>query len=116
MTDFAAWSTAVVIGRWVNIVLASAALIVLFTAVSGWRYRSAGNRFLWMAIALFLANTVFGTAEQMLNGQPGGWRTAVTTVTVVWLIASLVTKRRGRWYPEEYPRGRNGRHGRNGGE
>lgn len=104
MTD-SGWMTAVTVGRWTNLVLAAVAIPLLFAAVRGWRYRSAGNRFLWLGIAALLANTVFGSAEEIYLATDVGWRTAATTVALVWVIVGLITKWRGGWYPEEYPHG-----------
>lgn len=102
MTDTAAWDTAVEIGRWTNVVLGTAGLVLLFTTVRAWRHRSAGNRFLWMGIGVFLVNSIFGTAEQLVAKVDGGWRVAVTTVAAVYVVAALILKRRGRWLPQEY--------------
>lgn len=109
MSDPAHWETAVLIGRCTNIVLAAVALSLMTTTVRGWKHRSAGNRFLWMAVGLAIFNSGFGTLEQMLQGVAGGWRIAITSVFLVWVIASLILKRRGQWYSNEYPSGLIGR-------
>lgn len=91
------WETAVIVGRWTNIVLATTALGLLAWTIRGWAQRSAGNRFLWMSVILSTMNVIFGTAEQVLRGAAGGWRTAVTTVVLAWLIGGLILKARGQW-------------------
>jgi len=104
-----AWATAVTVGRWTNITLAAVTLVVLATTVRGWRTRSAGNRFLWWGIILFLMNSIFGTAEQLVQGVDGGFRTAVTTVAIVYILAAVILKRLGRWHASESPYRRHGR-------
>lgn len=87
------------IGRILNIGLASVSLVWLFLTIRGWRDRSAGNRFLWMGVALFLVTTIYGTAEQLHNGVVTGsnWRVALTTVSMAYFLAGIVSKKRGRW-------------------
>jgi hypothetical protein len=77
-----AWQTAVDVGRWTNIGLAAVTLVILFTTVRGWKTRSAGNRFLWL-----------------------GFRTAVTTVAVSFVLAAVILKRLGRWHENDRPHG-----------
>jgi uncharacterized membrane protein YvlD (DUF360 family) len=102
------WQTAVNVGRWTNILLAAVTLGVLITTIRGWRTRSAGNRFLWWGVILFLVNTVYGSAEQLYQGAAGGFRTAVTTVAVVYVLAAVILKRMGRWHAHESPYRPNG--------
>lgn len=106
MIDTAAWEQAVEVGRWTNIVLGTAALVFLPAAVRGWRNRSAGNRFLWLGVGVFLGNVIYGSAEQLAQGADGGWRTAVTTVGTAYILAALILKWRGRWHENERPHGR----------
>lgn len=99
------WETAVSVGRWANIILGTAGLLILPLAVRGWRRRSAGNRFLWLGVALFLANTVYGTAEQLHSHVTGGFRVAVTTVAAGYVLAGMIMKWRGRWHENDRPFG-----------
>lgn len=110
------WATAVTIGRYTNIALAGATLLLLAVTIRQWRYRSAGNRFLWMGVALFLANTMYGTADVLSHnpGGDGGWRVAVQTVALVWTAAALWLKKRGKWYANEYTHAHGGYRGDGG--
>jgi hypothetical protein len=97
------WDLAVQIGRIVNAALATADLMILFAAVRGWKTRSAGNRFLWSGVALMLTATVYGSVEQLLQGSSAGWRTAVTSIALIYILCGLVSKLRGRWTEDVHP-------------
>lgn len=99
------WQTAVDIGRWTNIVLAAVTLVILFTTVRGWKRRSAGNRFLWLGVGIFLGNVIYGSAEQLAMNVDGGFRTMVTSVAVSYVLAGVILKRLGRWHENDRPHG-----------
>lgn len=105
--DHDTWQTAVTVGRYFNMAVSAATILLIFTTVRNWRYRSAGNRFLWMGVLLFLGNTIYSTADALRIGQDGGWRTAIQSVAIVWITAALVSKRRGHWLPNEYTQATN---------
>lgn len=110
------WTLAVTIGRFTNIGLAAVTLLLLVVTIKKWRYRSAGNRFLWMGISLFLINTIYGTADVLLHSPAGtgGWRVMVQSVALVWTAAALWLKKTGRWYANEYTHPHDGYRGDGG--
>ncbi len=103
------WETTVMLIHGLNMILTTIAFVLVVMCVkSAWRIRSAGNRFLWMGLGLFIATGFFSSAEHIVRGYNDGLAAVLLAFSCVYTIVALWNKIKGRWWEDLAERERTG--------
>ena len=82
--------------RLVNAAPALLCLIGIVPLAGWWRAQTRPARFLLLALAWLIGATGFAAVESMLHSAPGGWRTPLSTVALIWAATGIVLLHRAR--------------------
>ncbi len=103
------WYTAVMTVHGLNMILATVAFVlVVFCVKSAWRVRSAGNRFLWMGLGLFIVTGFMSSIEHLIREYDDGLAAVLLACSYIYTSVALWAKLKGRWWEDLAERERTG--------